>query len=350
MFSPSDEINPHEVMTALRRRKAWVLGGLLLGLAFGVGIKGVDSIKPKPKAEIQIKLLVNTGLEPCNPSKKTGFCKTNKLSVDIASSQLDVLASKKFSNYTIEPLNYGKNMKSKTSVQLVATSSASEQDLKEMMSELVYEYRNEVLKRLNKENDKSLDYSGWMEVYPTTRVSVTDSNQYILATSLISGLILGVGAALLADRKANRVYSNSLILNLLGYPIRLILPSLPWSASEVNPLIGQLASQMDPSLDWHLLSIAHNHKAVPLLARTLREQETSVLSCNVAGPLLATKLEFNSSARPKAILVVVESGFNSAQGLEQARLMLTQMSNVKEVGVVLIGVPVPQELMASQTT
>ncbi len=113
-------------------------------------------------------------------------------------------------------------------------------------------------------------------------------------------------------------------------------------------MIGQLASQMDPSLDWCVLSIAHNHEAVPLLAQSLNAQNETSLNCSVAEPLLTSVLDCGASSAPqKGILVIVESGFNSAQGFEQARLLLEQMPHVKEIGLILVGVPLPEELLGS---
>ena len=47
------------------------------------------------------------------------------------------------------------------------------------------------------------------------------------------------------------------------------------------------------------------------------------------------------------VLLVVEPGFNSARALEEARLLIGEMGSVQAVGVVFIGVPLPEELSSS---
>ena len=47
------------------------------------------------------------------------------------------------------------------------------------------------------------------------------------------------------------------------------------------------------------------------------------------------------------VLLVVEPGFNSARALEEARLLISQMTAVQSVGVVLIGAQLPEELSSS---
>ena len=47
------------------------------------------------------------------------------------------------------------------------------------------------------------------------------------------------------------------------------------------------------------------------------------------------------------VLLVVEPGFNSARALEEARLLISEMGSVQAVGVVFIGVPLPEELSSS---
>lgn len=60
--------------------------------------------------------------------------------------------------------------------------------------------------------------------------------------------------------------------------------------------------------------------------------------------LLAAVLRMDPPDRPTGLLLVVEPGFNSARALEEARLLISQMSTFQEVGVVFIGAPLPEEL------
>ena len=66
-----------------------------------------------------------------------------------------------------------------------------------------------------------------------------------------------------------------------------------------------------------------------------------------ADPLLSAVLRFDPRDQPTGLLLVVEPGFNSARALEEARLLISQMSSVQAVGVVLIGTPLPEELSSS---
>ena len=68
------------------------------------------------------------------------------------------------------------------------------------------------------------------------------------------------------------------------------------------------------------------------------------LSCKAVETLLNLIIRLGSNSRPIGLLVVVESGFNSSQALEDARLLLSQLSCVQSIGVVLAGVPLPSEL------
>lgn len=346
MFSPGDEFDPHEFVASLKRRRRWFLGGIFLGLAFAVGN---DFTRPEPKAQVQMQLLVNTGLGPCKPNQVTGLC-MDKNTADVARSQLDILAADKFSRYTLKPYSYSAKDKSKSLIKLQAVSDLTqESQLKERMAELVDEYRQQAFAKYGVDIAVNPNFDGWIKVSGPSPLPLAGNHLNDFLANIFAGFVLGTGVALLVDRKANRVFKQSLILKLLGYPLRLSLPSLPWYESEVNPLIGQLSSQMDPSLDWCVLSIAHNHEAVPLLAQSLREQHETSLNCSVAEPLLTSVLDCGASSAPlKGILVIVESGFNSAHGLEQARLLLEKMPHVKEIGVVLIGVPLPEELMGSK--
>ena len=168
-----------------------------------------------------------------------------------------------------------------------------------------------------------------------------------LALCLLGGLVVGTGTALIADRRCNRVYSRDELLRRIGHPLRLGLPACPWECSAVPVLVGQLATQLDQSLSWRVLSIARQHQAVAPLTQLLQQQGGPSLRCGTADPLLAAVLRMEYTNRPTGLLLVVEPGFNSARALEEARLLISQMSTVQDVGVVLIGSPLPEELSSS---
>ena len=112
-------------------------------------------------------------------------------------------------------------------------------------------------------------------------------------------------------------------------------------------LVGQSATQLDPTLSWRVLSIARQHEAVAPLTQLLQQQGGADLQCNGADPLLSAVLCLEPRDKPTGLLLVVESGFNSAMALEEARLLISQMGSVQAVGVVLIGAPLPEELIPS---
>ena len=47
---------------------------------------------------------------------------------------------------------------------------------------------------------------------------------------------------------------------------------------------------------------------------------------------VVSRFEFGSTRLANPLLVVVEPGFNSARTLEEARLLISQMSNAQAVG------------------
>ena len=188
----------------------------------------------------------------------------------------------------------------------------------------------------------------WISVENVPVVDQSKSFNRSLALGLLGGLVTGSGAALIADRRSNRVFSRSKLLGQLGYPLWLALPTLPWSDQVAGPLVGQLAARLDRSLDWRVLSIAREHEAVGSLAQALSRQNEPELSCKAVAPLLNSIIRLGSNSRPIGLLVGVESGFNSSQALEDARLLLSQLSCVQSIGVVLAGVPLPSELTEAE--
>ena len=85
------------------------------------------------------------------------------------------------------------------------------------------------------------------------------------------------------------------------------------------------------------------------LTQLLQQQGGADLQCYSADPLLSSVLRFEPCDQPTGLLLVVESGFNSARALDEARLLISQMTAVQSVGVVLIGAQLPEELNSSVT-
>ena len=164
---------------------------------------------------------------------------------------------------------------------------------------------------------------------------------------VLGGVLVGAISALIVDRRSNRVFSQAELLRRLGHPLRLGLPVIPWTSPAVPVLVGQLATQLDQTFSWRVLSIARQHEAVEPLTQLLQQQGGTELQCNSADPLLSAVLRFEPRDKPTGLLLVVEAGFNSARALEEARLLISQMGTVQAVGVVLIGMPLPEELSPS---
>jgi len=159
----------------------------------------------------------------------------------------------------------------------------------------------------------------------------------------LAGLVVGIGAALLAGRLENRVFTVSEILLRLGYPLMAKLPPLPWEANSIQAELEQLAVLLDVNLRWYVLSIAESHALVRPLVTALQSVRPE-LQVDEAAPLLAQPLRIPQADLPRAFLLVVECGFNSPQALSEARRALDQMPHLEAVGLVLVGQPLPPEL------
>ena len=82
-------------------------------------------------------------------------------------------------------------------------------------------------------------------------------------------------------------------------------------------------------------------------SQLLQKQGGADLQCKSADPLLSAVLRLEPRDQPTGLLLVVEPGFNSARALEEACLLISQMSGVQPVGVVLTGAPLSEELSSS---
>ena len=362
MLSPcDDEIDLREVFAAIRRRWRWVLGGGFLGLALAAGL---ITIKRSEAPLLRASLVVDTAQSPCRSVSRNaksypdtsslqstcdGEYQTTRLALSqFARNKFEPLAKKyRQLRYIVAPLSFDVNGGDKSTTQLALNLTLPDElrsevaailaQIKQKMDvEGVGEYSN---------NNSNLELAaGWVVVKDPSEIDAVDPSFRLLALGLLGGLVVGAGSALIADRRSNRVYSRDELLRRLKYPLRLSLPAGPWTASAVEVLVGQLATQLDQNLSWRVLSIARQHEAVDPLTQILQQQGGTELQCNSADPLLAAVLRMESSDRPTGLLLVVEPGFNSARALEEARLLISQMGSVQAVGVVLIGAPLPEEL------
>jgi hypothetical protein len=241
---------------------------------------------------------------------------------------------------------------SNTQIELVVEASSGELDSAKASLEDIKNLfaTNEIDKARALSSDVQFS-NGWISIEEVAKNDEKPKSKFSnrsLALGLLGGLIMGSGAALIADRRPDRVFSKSKLLGQLGYPLWLALPTLPWSDQVVGPLVGQLAARLDHSLDWRVLSIAREHEAVGALAQALSRQNEPELSCKAVAPLLNSIIRLGPNSRPIGLLVVVESGFNSSQALKDARLLLSQLPCVQSIGVVLAGVPLPSEMIVGQ--
>ena len=380
-----DEIDLSDVLAAFRRRWIWVASGGLLGLGIAAGVLMLRSAEEPSKA---IRMVIDTTQSPCAWTQRkfqkfepgeilnikcTGeFLTTRK---DLTTLALDAFGSDAFGSdafgsddlgpdepflVKVRPLTFGKKgdkdfARSNTQIELAVeaipdeliSAKASLENIKNVFTE------NEMdkIRMLSTDVQVSKD---WISIEEVSNEEASNneknfnSSSRSLALGLLGGLVAGSGAALIADRRSNRVFSRSKLLGQLGYPLWLALPTLPWSDQVAGPLVGQLAARLDRSLDWRVLSIAREHEAVGSLAQALSRQNEPELSCKAVAPLLNSIIRLGSNSRPIGLLVVVESGFNSSQALEDARLLLSQLSCVQSIGVVLAGVPLPSELTEAE--
>ena len=364
---PDEEIDLGDLAAIFQRRWIWIASGGLIGLA----IAGITLTQTTTNSLKSIKMVVDTTQGPCfwtqRRFKEFGAkevfniqCEGEMQSArkELTSLFYKELDPSELHEAKIQPLVFGSKKNkdyaiSSTQLELLVTVDADKLD-----------YTNAVLKKIKNtfaksriNNMKSLSSNidvgeGWISienvpVLKEPKINLRSAFR-ILALGSLSGLVLGGGAALVADRRNDRVFGKSKILRELGYPLWLTLPTSPWDDQLVSPLIGQLAARLNRSFEWRVLSIAHEHESVRPFAEALISQKEPGLSCKAVEPLLNSIIRMGSDARPIGLLIVVESGFNSSQALEDACLLLRQLSYVKSIGVVLVGVPLPSDRVLGQ--
>ena len=359
-----DEIDLREVFAALQRRWFWLIGGGFMGLVLAAG---VASSGRSETPQFRASLVVDTSQSPCNIGQRivsrlsdsgvfrsdcVGKFETTRFGLlQIAGERLGPFAKKygKFT-YEVRPLLFDKKVKVEDPTHLVLNVTFPASLASEVSRTLAVMKQNMTEVVLNDTDDIGVASSsgpGWIFVEEPSEIDARDTSFRSLSLGLFGGLVVGAGSGLIADRRSNRVYSRDELLRRLNYPLRLGLPAGPWNSPAVPVLVGQLATQLDQSLSWRVLSIARQHEAVAPLTQLLQQQGGPALQCRSADPLLAAVLHMESSDRPAGLLLVVQPGFNSARALEEARLLISQMTTVQAVGVVLIGAPLPEELSSS---
>ena len=105
--------------------------------------------------------------------------------------------------------------------------------------------------------------------------------------------------ALIADRATMGLFVRSCFV--ASAAPALSLPAAPWTASAVEVLVGQLATQLDQNLSQRVLSIAGQHEAVELTQ--LLHQQGVRMQCNSADPLHTAVLCMESSDSYRFVFV-----------------------------------------------
>ena len=153
----------------------------------------------------------------------------------------DELASANVLSIKVKPLIFGEKDKrerlvSPSHLQLTVTTDTDQPDA--ILAQLEKIRDRYAANRIN--DAKSLLSNvgvgeDWIRIDSSVKTPISKSSRP-LALGLLGGLVLGSGAALIVDKRSDRVFSSSKILGQLGYPLWITLPSLPWSDKKISPL------------------------------------------------------------------------------------------------------------------
>ena len=277
--SSDDEIDLREVFAALRRRWRWIVGSCFLGLALA---GGAVSLKSRSAPQVQASLFLDVARIPSCALQQRQVNATAVLSsesrvcpaeVDMLRLRLNQLA-KNFDqvDYKVDRLAFDVKGRDLGAAQLVLTLTSTADRVSEVSSALaqIQQQMNTFVvgyAQVNSDVD-----SDWILVEEPSKLVFRETSSHSLALGLLGGLVVGAGSGLIADRLSNRVYSQAELLRRLGHPLRLGLPAGSWTSPAVQAMVGQLATQLDQTLSWRVLSIARQHDAVVPLTHLLQEQ------------------------------------------------------------------------------
>ena len=367
LSSFDDEIELSEVFGLFKRRFSWVAGGAFLGLALAAGVL---LVKGAPVPRDRTRLTINLASSPCNFAKYRARVFENAYALsencnDVLDSSLVRL--KRLSDLSFEPINkqlkkeakleydvsrqkLGEERRSPTSSTHIALTVLSpEAQSASVVAEVVKiqdKFKRLSFSDVGSGEEKISHGADWLLIDGPKPVQ---SKRFVsplrtIFSGFLGGLFFGAVSGFIADRRSDRVFSQDELIRRLGFPLSLALPSESWDSPAVEVLVGQLATHLEPNLSWLVMSVAREHDAVVPFTQMLKQKSGSDLQCNCVEPLLSAVLRFDTSDKPIGLLLVVESGFNSARALEEAHFQIKRMSSVQKVGVVLIGAPLPAEL------
>ena len=353
------EIDLRELGEALKRRWRWIVGCTLSGMAVG----GVVALMQPAQAELSMFVDLSRGPQTPSAVELSMFVDLSRGPEKLSAAWLDkanlpgpslvATYSPKYEQPTVVLLVKSLVASGKATPEqqkLIKTAEPAEKILK---SKLIVEVTAKVPSaqatnylELFQDLEKDLLRNSEKYLLPvdipaqSDFVTIQDLEYYApdrsaLAFGGLAGLVVGGGAGVLADRRANRVFSATHLQQILGYPVLAVLPSQPWDDLQAQAEIAQLSQQLDLRLHWRILSIVNHHACIDELVKTLSKLVPS-LKCSSYPPLLVNYPPSFSAKPSGGILLVVEKGFNSKFALEQAARVLSQLSGLERVGLVMI--------------
>jgi hypothetical protein len=348
-----DEIDLAEVFAALRRRWRWPVAGLLAGCLFG-GV--VVSVTPQ-RTKLQLILNLNQGPQRRTPVVVDPSSGMDALLVPQNQALLVLPSETKFeleslnrvielqpfsSQLDVESYKSGKVSDDNIVIASLDVSQTQVDGGRRFLQALYKRYQQKIDAIISSSSSIVPGRPGWLSLGEQPFLQPAKSGPTLTLAGL-AGLVFGCAGALLADRRANWVYSLQKLLIFLGYPVWAKVPAPPWIQSGVDAQFTQLMGVLDPSLRWRVLSIGVEHPAVQPLVDALRGQSSSLM-LEQQPPLLRHALQAATDGMGLGILVVVERGFNSEAALLEARRVLNQIAAVQQVGVVVVGETLPAEV------
>ena len=348
-----DEIDLRDLVAALGRRWRWVLAGLVLGVGFG----GLAASRQVP--QLTLRLVVNLEQGPQVPSGVSMdrsdalgplLVTTFKPLIDITSARLQLeqlvppaQRQLRQQGWEVSFLKFGKDISS-TALALTATVPVTEKaQATAVLERIARDYRQENLRMFREQPKGTPPQANWVQLLQDLQDPQGPGRS--LALGGFAGTLLGIGLALVADRRSQRVYGLNRLQQLFPYPVWGTLPP----AYPHGPLSGQAEAQLAVflrrQLAWQVCSIAEAHPLLTSLVEGLNRVDPQL---NLqTGPVLLRE-PFNP-ARDQSVgcLLLVEPGFNSELALRQAQQLLQQLPGVEQVALVLAGQPLAPELRLS---